>query len=172
MKKLKFWIFCCIICFYTSTAFCAGTVAITSSVKTGVGVYGGIKTVTCTCVGDAANGSIPNTAFSSTLIATLEKSDYCLFKVRTIAGSTSPTDDSDVYLWMNLASGTVDLLGGAGVNALDSLGTAAHGQEFLPLVGASTVLQPVTDGLTLQVSNQVVHSARYTIEFIFVAKPK
>jgi hypothetical protein len=112
------------------------------------------REVTIACVGDASNGTIPDTNLA--VISGLEHgplTGWGLWMVETIYGATGPTDDSDLYL--KTEDGT-DVLGGNGVNTIDN---AANNLVYPPV---SPYIIGTT--LTLDVDNQAVLSATYEIK--------
>lgn len=149
----------------SSLALAAGSSVTESYDAKGIfGRHNEFKTVSFACVGDDTTGAIADTDFSSALMTELKQGGYCLFKVQTIYGVTPPLDDSDVII---KDSNDIDILGGAGADMLDN----AANNEFLPLIGTDTVLQPVVDQLTLDVDGQTNVDATYTIICIFIKKP-
>ena len=131
-----------------------------------------VKVCTLTCVGDAADGSIPDTAFNSDK----EANGWYLYSVKAFptAGGTAP-DAASVFI---LDADSLDLLGSedngttawAGLNLihetlarkclpnLNDIKTAAH-VSFYPII---------TSELTLRVVDQATVSADYTIKCTFI----
>ena len=149
--------------FVPFAAFAAGTItqAITSDRQ--YGPNNAFRAVTLSCTGDAANGTLPATALSTAILATLHSGGYALFKVQTYPGGVAPTDASD----MTITDGTgADILGGNGANQID----ATSKLEFYPLIGATPVLQPVIGTWTVNITQQAVatNSATFTVVLIFV----
>ena len=118
------------------------------------------KILTFTCVGDAANGTIPDTDTTTSITAQIK--GWFIDKIHTVVGSPGPTADSDVYI---KDTDALDLLGGAGVDQLDN----ATDHIVYPL--ATLVhTRPLIDGaLTLDVDNQAVTEAAYTVKVFIVA---
>jgi len=117
-----------------------------------------VRTLSFTCVGDASGGSIPDTDISAA--NTTKLLGWELWKVQAIAGSPGPTANSDVYV---KDTNSVDLLGSYGENMLDNTGS----NETIPRIDGVASLQPVVGVLTLDVDNQSVNSAAYTIILFF-----
>jgi hypothetical protein len=109
------------------------------------------------CVGDASNGSVPDTALSTTLLK-LIRGMYLSLMV-TKPGTPNPTAAYDITL-VNAAS--LDILGGSGANR-----SASAAEQVMPLISSSAQKRLITEALTLKVANQSVNSAQYTIELIF-----
>lgn len=148
-----------------STAYAAG-----SCTETVADYTGGNVVVALACTGDAANGSIPNTALSSATMALIQ-GKYRLVSVSAYptSGGTAP-DAADVYI---LDAEGEDLLGSA-----DNGTTAGKGANLIHATLKKTTLPysyhssayyypPVTSALTLKVSNQATASANYTIKLVF-----
>jgi hypothetical protein len=132
----------------------------------------GATIVTFTCTGDAANGSVPNTAFSTITMTRLkEKVHYLILaEAYPTAGGTAP-DAADVFL---LDANNEDYLGSA-----DGGTTANKGANLIHATLKKSAIPysynmssfyffPVTSNLTLKVSNQATQSANFTIKFTFV----
>lgn len=119
------------------------------------------RIITFSCTGDSSDGSIPNTDTSATNTALIK--GWYLYKVQTDGNhaGTEPTENSDVYI--KDASG-IDLLDGNGVDMLDN--TAER--EFHPAIDGTPALQAIDGTITLDVDNQGVNSATYTVKLIFV----
>lgn len=120
-----------------------------------------MKTIKFVCTGDAANGSIPNTAISAANYSEID--GYYLYMVSAYptAGGTAP-DAADV----TILHGAYDVLGGKGANLIHATAT----QDVIPY---STFMSsyrywPVTGILILAVANQATNSANYTVELTFV----
>lgn len=156
------WVFCVV-----SLTFAAGSCT-QSATQDAAGKFVIVKFV---CTGDAANGSIPNTAVSSSIMA-LVKYKYSLVTVTAYptSGGTAP-DAADVFI---LDANSRDLLGSldgsttanAGANLIHPTLTKSA-MPFNPVVGEA-YNAPVTNDLTLKVSNQSTVSANYTVELVFV----
>lgn len=119
-----------------------------------------MKTIKFVCTGDAADGSIPNTAISATNFAEID--GYYLYMVSAYptSGGTAP-DAADV----TILHGAYDVLGGKGVSLI-------HATLQYDVIPYSTFMGlyrywPVTEILTLAVANQSTNSANFTIELIF-----
>lgn len=140
-----------------SNAYAAGSCA-----ETIADYPGSFVIVKLACTGDAANGSIPNTALSTAAITLLTGKNY-LYTVSAYptSGGTAP-DAADVTVTM----GGIDLLGGKGVNLIH----ATNRQDTFPYsVFMPSYRFPVVTGqITVAVANQATASANYTIELVFV----
>lgn len=163
MKKFLLSIF--LIFFLAAQSFAAGSCVQTASAK-----ESGVFLVTLACTGDAANGSIPNTALSSAIMAKVSGTHY-LYTVAAYptSGGTAP-DAADVFI---LDANGEDLLGSvdAGTTAKNGL-NLIHATLKKTTFPYSTFLQQayfpaITNTLTLKVLNQATNSANYTIELVF-----
>jgi len=132
---------------------------------------GGFVVIPFVCTGDAANGSIPDTAISTANMA-MVLGTHALYTVAAYptAGGTAP-DAADVFI---LDANGEDLLG-----SVDGGTTANKGLNLIHATLKKTTqayshylseyyLPPVINTLTLKVSNQATASANYTIELVFV----
>lgn len=123
---------------------------------------GGFVKVAFVCTGDAANGSVPDTAFSAANMALILGTHY-LMSVTTYptADGTAP-DAADVQLTMY----GMDLLGGKGVNLIHATNT----QDTLPYSTFMGMYRypGIVGTLTQKVANQATASADFTIEYLFV----
>jgi hypothetical protein len=163
MKRL-FALIVCLAILIPSVVFAAGTVTVTR--KAIVPQY--IEQVIFTCVGDATNGSIPNTPITQEILRHI--SGMYLYCVTADPGATQPDASADVFI---LNARNEDLLGsadnttagnGAGL-LLAELTRTTLPKLYLPGVN----FYPVVDGLlTLQVSNQGNVDATYVITLTFV----
>lgn len=132
-----------------------------------------IRQVTFACTGDSSNGSIPNTATSSSVIKFI--TGYRLYQVEAYptTGGTAP-DAADVFV---LDAGSMDLLGSEdggttayqGLNLIHAtLKRATSPDLYMPRAGVHALYQPyVTGVLTLKVSNQTTANANYTVVLSF-----
>lgn len=132
----------------------AGTVTQENSL-TGAG---GIKLATLTVVGDASDGSVPDTVldhkFSGRIVA-----------LETDPGSTAPTANYDITL--EDANGH-DVLEGVGANR------SASATEKVSVVFSGTSVHPpvdISDVLTLKIANQSVNSADIVIKLYIAEGP-
>jgi len=162
MKRL-FALIVCLAILIPSVVFATGTVTVTR--KAIVPQY--IEQVIFTCVGDATDGSIPNTPITQEILRHI--SGMYLYCVTADPGAVTP-DAADVFI---LNARSEDLLGSA-----DNT-TAGNGANLLHATLTRTTLPklylpgvnfyPVVDGLlTLQVSNQGTVDATYVITLTFV----
>ena len=116
--------------------------------------------VKMTCVASSSDGTLPDTAFSTAAMNILT-GNYKLYSVMTYPGGTAPTDATDLTLSMN----GMDLLGAKGTNLIDATTTES---TFPYSVGMGLYRFPViTNTLTQAITNQAVHSATFTIEYVF-----
>ena len=106
--------------------------------------------LTFTCTADAADGSYPATAISTTYMNLIK--GWELSKIQTIPGSTAPKDLSDMTL---KDSNAIDILGGAGTNKILNAAT----KEFFPEVDGNLASQEINDTLTLAITGNDVNSA-------------
>jgi hypothetical protein len=135
----------------------AGTV--TQTMQETESGYGRVATVKLACVGDASDGTIPDTNLSSAIQTKIN--GWYLDMVICNPGATAPTADSDVYI---KDEDGLDLLGGNGVDLLHNTTTKAT----VPSTDGQAKQQPVRGTLTLDVDNQSVNSATYDVILIFV----
>lgn len=145
----------------------AGTVSQTlTDIKPAKGYAGAsdvlMKKLTFTCVGDASNGTIPDTDTTAAITAAIK--GMFVFMAIIEPGTPNPTADSDVYLEDEFG---IDLLGGGAVDELDATGN----KHVYPLLDAKGGSPPVIGTLTLDVDNQAVNSAQYNIHIIFSKFP-
>lgn len=169
MKRCVATVILFIMMLVTSLAWSAGScVQSLSSYQTASQVP--FKVVKFVCTGDAANGSIPNTAIDSTLMTYLVN-QYYLYTVAAYptSGGKAP-DPADVFI---LDANGEDLLG-----STDGGTTANKGANLIHATLKKTTMPyshylsaayfpAVLNTLTLKVSNQTTTSAKYTIELIF-----
>ena len=114
---------------------------------------GNIRKIVCVCVGDAGDGTFPNTV--------LPRIEGRLLDLETDPGATKPTDNYDVTIE---DAGGHDVLEGVGADRDDT------NTEKKPIVYAATALHPTideTDVLTLKIANNAVHSALTTISIYY-----
>lgn len=126
----------------------AGTVTENHEKKGIVGV------ITLTCVGDASDGSFPNTALTI-------KISGKLLALETNPGTTQPTDNYDITLE---DSDTHDVLEGVGANR-DTANT-----EKAAIVYSGTAIHPPiakSDTLTFKIANNSVNSAEVVAKIYY-----
>ena len=123
-----------------------GTVVETSSQN------GPIAVITLTLVGDASDGSVPDTALTT-------KISGRLVSLLTNPGAVAPTTDYDLVL--NNADG-IDVLKGAGANRHTS--DSEHQPIELSANNRAGVPIAAEDTLTLVMTNQSVNSANIVIK--------
>lgn len=109
----------------------------------------------------------------------LAANNFYLWLVRTIGntGGTEPTTNSDVYLYETVSRDvdgdgtaedyTFDLLGGAGVDALDN----DANNEIVPLVGTVEVFRPIPEAVSLSVAGNGVANSDFAILLYFRKMP-
>ncbi len=110
-----------------------------------------------TCTADADAASYPATVINTLEnIAKYDIRGMFLSEVKTIPGSTGPTDDTDFTITDEYG---VDILGSRGTNAIDNA-TKNH-----IVAGVASNYQPalITGNLTLTITNNSVKSAVVTI---------
>ena len=133
----------------------AGTVTLYSDK-----MYGENREVVIACVGDASDGTIPDTdlcALTGYSYGHGTIRGWGLWLVETMFGATAPTDLSDLYIETEDGN---DLLAGAGVNNIKAAANAAI-WPLIPVV-------PIGAKLTIDVDNQAVNSATYKIKLHLV----
>lgn len=104
-----------------------------------------------TCVGDASDGTIPDTAMS------FSAKGWYLYNVEVDPGATAP-DAADVLI--KNAAGR-DLLDGLGTNLIHATATQS-------LSDSMPFFELITGALTLDVDNQATVSATYTVKLTFI----
>ena len=156
MKKIIVLITLALVLIIPGMVFAAGSCTQTITEHNSVQM-----SVTFSCTGDAADGTIPDTDTATTdangkiLNATLTQGWY-LHDVKTVPGATAP-DAADVLI---KDTDGLDLLDGLGTNLIHATNPQSMGDSmpFYP---------PVTGVLTLDVNNQDTVSATYTVELKF-----
>ena len=136
--------------FMVQNAFAAG-----SCTQSASQVDDHTRTVTFSCTGDAANGSIPDTP-TNTANTTFITGWY-FYNIEVDPGATAP-DAADVLI--KNAAGR-DLLDGLGTNRIHATATQSM-SDSMPFFEA------VEGALTLDVNSQATASALYTVKLIFV----
>lgn len=118
-----------------------------------------MKLVKLSCTGDASNGTVPTFDFTEYLNTLYGWGLYCVFYD---AGSTGPTDASDVTL-TGLTTG-VDYLNGKGTDFIDNTTSSA----IFAGAGGLDGIVPVIENLRQTISNTSVNSATFTLWYVFV----
>jgi hypothetical protein len=111
------------------------------------------------CIGDASNGTLPDTALSTALMSLV--TGMYLSAIYTKPGTPAPTDNYDITLIG--ATTTLDILGGVGANR-----DTANAEQAMPSISASSQKRLVNENLTLKFANQAVASAIILVQLIFV----
>jgi hypothetical protein len=124
-----------------------------------VGYAENVREIVFQCVGDSANGSIPNTEMDKPSYEIAQ--GWFLDSVETVPGSPAPTADSDVVV--NDEHG-LDLLNGNGTDLLNDTAVKA----VVPSIGGQNKRVPVRGKLTIGVSGQSVNLAQYKIILVLV----
>lgn len=159
MKKIFTAILITLFLALPSLGLCAGSVTESAIEYT----RGEALVVTLTCVGDAADGSVPDTDLSDGVIEKL-KGRYYLYTVTAYPadGGTAP-DAADITVTDKAGA---DLLGGKGTNLIH----ATDKQATFPYnTYNSSFWYPMVDGdISVEVANQGTASADYIIELVFV----
>ena len=115
-----------------------------------------------TCTADAADGSFPSTDVSAANTAMLKGMYFLYMHIKN--GATATTDNSDIA-WTDEFG--VDLLGGAGANALDAVVNAQLNAKVNSLGGCPMVIGT----LTLAITGNSVNSANPSIVCVFGKYP-
>jgi hypothetical protein len=110
------------------------------------------------CIGDSANGTLPDTALSAALMS-LIFGMYLRYMV-TIPSTPAPTASYDITLVGDTS--TLDLLGGAGADRSDSAA-----EQVMPIISTTAQKRLITENLTFKVAAQAVHSAVFSVQLIF-----
>jgi hypothetical protein len=167
MKKILAFILIVSCLFFSPSLWAAG-----SCVQSVDYAPGGFIVVDFACTGDAANGTIQNTAVATTTMAVLTGAlKYYLYTVSAFptAGGTAP-DAADVFV---LDADGEDLLG-----SIDGGTTANKGLNLIHATLKKTAFPyshhmsnsyapPVTNTHTLKVSGQTTISANFTVRFVY-----
>ena len=117
------------------------------------------RIVKFTIVCDDGAAAMTHTPISTILTAYIR--GWYLDQVLVNPGATKPTADSDIYL--NNADG-LDILGGNGVDLLDDEDTTA----CVPSTDGQNKQQLIHGVLTLDMDNNAVNAALFTVTLIFV----
>jgi hypothetical protein len=157
-KSFRFFILFCLFVLIPFVCFSAGTVT-QSIVKQGNNT--GVLVLTFEWVGDAANGTVPNTDTSAEITKAIE--GMRVYQVITVPGAVIPTDKYDIVL--NDAD-SIDIMGGT---LIDRSQTA---KEFaIPMLDATNIIpgQRIVNGkITLVITNQNVASATGIVKIFLV----
>jgi len=113
--------------------------------------------VTATCTADSGDASYPDTEIG------IDVSGTYLMQVRTFFGGTGPTDNTDLYLKENSATG-YDVLNAAGENRIDN----AANNDFQPTIDSDASAVPIYGPLYIDIDNNSVNSAIVTIVLDFI----
>jgi hypothetical protein len=124
--------------------------------------------IVLTCTADAAAATYPDTTISSALSGVDESLDGMkLYKVFSVGnhGGTEPTNDTDLYLYIKAGTvaKAVDMLDGAGVDAIDNDANAV----LYPAINGQAAEFIVFDDITIDIDNNAENSAVVYIEMIF-----
>ncbi|MFA6282271.1 MAG: hypothetical protein WCY05_07220 [Candidatus Omnitrophota bacterium] len=111
--------------------------------------------LTLTCVGDASDGGFPATVLND-LQTEYDLRGLQLYSIKVIPGLTAPTDSSDITI---TDEDGVDLLGAKGTNLISA--TLKTWALFGP--SGYTVSALITGDVTINISNNIVHSATIKI---------
>jgi hypothetical protein len=145
MKRLFLALF--VVLMLTTSTWAAGTVTEATPVKFGSHMY----RLTFSWVADASDGTVPAKTSSKGY------EGYVLMMV-TDPGGTEPTPDYDITL---TDSNSIDTLGGAGADR-----SATATESAMPTVdtaGSTKGKWPIDGPITLNISNNDVHSATGTV---------
>lgn len=118
-----------------------------------------VKEVVFHCIGDSANGSVPDTIMTTQVFQQVQ--GMFLDSVFSIPSATGPTDDTDLIINDKY---DVDMLGGNGANLIDE--TAKNGT--VPVLNGQNKRVPLTGKATTVISNNSVNSAIFDIVMNFV----
>ncbi len=111
--------------------------------------------LTLTCVGDASDGSFPATILND-LQTEYDLRGLQFYSIKVIPGVTPPTDSSDITI---TDEDGVDLLGAKGTNIISA--TLKTWALFGPAGYSVSAL--ITGDVTINISNNIVHSATIKI---------
>ena len=151
--------------FVTAQAFAAaGTCTqVVSTIRTDNQGPESIKVLTLGCTASTVDGSFPAIAIDAGNMANLM--GWYLLMGTTFNGATAPTALYDITLTDAIG---VDILGTAGMNRPAVVG---GNSQFTPLTDttyATTGLRPITSNLTVNITNNSVTTALFTIQLICV----
>ena len=152
----KFLVALVLVGLMAGTVLADGTVTVTSDHTFTASGIPTVREIVLTCVGDASDGSIPDTTlYNMTNLAKPLTGWYLLrIKIKNVAAEANVTDNSDVYI---KDSDGVDYLNGDGVDQLDDSTT-----NYIRLGD----YDPIADNPVLDVDNQSVVSGKYYITLI------
>ena len=155
MKKLLTLLILLAVPLIAGSVFAAGTVTVTKDVTRYVGSKPSVRTIVLTCVGDATNGSIPDTTLYNITGMSKPLPGWYLLRVRvkSLTADADVSDNADVYI---KEDGT-DLLNGQGVDQLDNATN-----NYIRL----TAYDPIAENPVLDVDNQSEASGEYTVTLI------
>ena len=149
---------------FVSQALAAGTVTVTRHYSS---QDGKVVVIKAACVGDVANGSIPNTLITAALVGQIQipdtaqkwindytKAGYYLYEVKVVTGAVKP-DAADVYLLESLSGNTIF----SQANLIPTTGTA---------YGTVSAYRAILSGVSVVVLNQSTASATYDIYITLV----
>lgn len=136
-----------------------GTVFAAGSVTQSLAIYPNTTTsvLTFSFIGDASNGSVPDTAISAAILDKVE--GWYIYMVDTKPGTTAPTTLYDITI--ENADG-VDLMGGTLANR--SATAAERATATIDTVKAITGMPQIVGATTIKVTNQSVASATWTMK--------
>jgi len=149
MKRIFLFIVILIFLFIPISGMTAGTVT-----QTYTKVTDDVRCLTYSWTGDAADGSVPATA------STISVDGYIILVI-TNPGSTAPTALYDITL---TDGDSVDVMGGQLANR-----SATATEQAVPKIGTVYGGRWVSGILTLNITNQSVHSATGTVK-IFIQR--
>jgi hypothetical protein len=132
-------------------AMAAGTVTVTQDY---ISADGSVLVIKLACVGDAANGSVPNTTIAAAdvaggMIYDYQKMGFYFYEIWTVAGTTTAPDAADI---------TVNDATGAELFDEDSVLAASGTTE-----GTVDKYRAVTSLLTVVTANQGTASATWDV---------
>ncbi len=144
-----------------SVVFAAGTVTGVVSAYS-KSEHGEIMRITYLVTFGSSAGSPANVALNLILTTSGTRlpalAGYWLLSIATIPGSTGPTDDTGITLWISSAfEDDIDILGSNGINAIDN--TADN--LFYP----ATSTQPLTGEEIFDIDGNSVNNATVSIVF-------
>jgi len=110
-----------------------------------------------TCTADITAHTYPVTIINDLSgISSYDLRGMRLHSIKTIPGTTGPTDDTDVTITDKYG---IDLLGGKGTNAIDNATT-----NWIVFGYSTYVIEPlITGNITITITNNAVNSAVVTV---------
>jgi len=141
----------------------AGTITGTFTKKVGRNTPNPIYIVLLTCTADSGDGSYPITVINTIPgIIGNDLTGLYLYRATTKPGVVTPTSESDLTI---TDENNLDILGGSGTNLISSSIITSCVPRVI--AGSVSVSQPIASEITLNITNNSVNSAVFTLELLF-----